>query len=270
MKHMFVVLALSFLVGCAGVKHTSVAMELEFSEALLRTRISEAEQEVVDLTAELKKLDAIDQSAMDEAQKAELRLSRDRLREEKRHHEAVLSPALEQLTKIQQDNKSIREANRKSDCNASGIRYYRTSPYLLVYSNGKGGIVWELHHLPDSSKLMSAKPYSWFASLESSFVFDERGRMTKAVAKPDASAVPKAIFDAIESFASELSGSLVGASLDGGTDAEDGHPLPVPHLYKVVVGPAGVEFRGGPANMGPIRSTLVKQPTAAKKEEKKK
>ena len=41
----------------------------------------------------------------------------------------------------------------------TGIRYYEPSPYLLIYSNARGGLKWQVVYLPDQTKLMMAKPH---------------------------------------------------------------------------------------------------------------
>src|SRR6266446_8651669 len=65
----------------------------------------------------------------------------------------------------------VRNANAEADSNFKGVRYYGTSWYLLVHSDGKGNIVWKVLELPDQTKLMSAHPYNYFARLEVQMTF---------------------------------------------------------------------------------------------------
>ena len=57
-------------------------------------------------------------------------------------------------------------ASSSADRCVNGIRYYQNSLYLLVYSDGKGGIVSEFMYLPDTTKKMVACPHNFAADLD--------------------------------------------------------------------------------------------------------
>jgi hypothetical protein len=139
------------------------------------------------------------------------------------------------------------EADRRS----TGVRYYATSPYLLVYSNGKGGIITELKYLPDPAKKMAAAPAATLANVEATLTFD-RGVLTSAVTKGDATAVPTAIVKAVETIAP----ALLAALNEAATEKE--LIMPAPHIYKVVVNGTSVSFRGGKGDAD-FKVTLLPQ-----------
>jgi len=41
---------------------------------------------------------------------------------------------------------------KKQDCEARGIRYYDSSPYLLVQTDNQGGLTSDFMYLPDQNK----------------------------------------------------------------------------------------------------------------------
>jgi hypothetical protein len=53
-----------------------------------------------------------------------------------------------------------------------GFVYYESSPYLLIYPDGKGQVSWEIKYLADPKKKRIAKPSVFFAKLDSTLVFD--------------------------------------------------------------------------------------------------
>lgn len=129
-------------------------------------------------------------------------------------------------------------ATEDDDLRATGIRYYGASPYLLVYSNGKGGIVTELKYLPDPAKKMSAEPKATLANVDATLSFSN-GVLTSSVETGDATAVPTAILKAAEAIAPALLAAL------NETDTGKELIMPAPHIYKVIVNGNTVSFRGG-------------------------
>src|SRR5262249_34910541 len=129
-------------------------------------------------------------------------------------------------------------ATDDDDLKDTGIRYYGTSPYLLVYSNGKGGIVTQLMFLPDPAKKMSASPKATLADVDATLDFDH-GMLTSAKVTGDATAVPPAIAKAVEAIAPALLAAL------NETATEKELIVPAPHIYKVVVEGSTVSFLGG-------------------------
>jgi len=123
-----------------------------------------------------------------------------------------------------------------ADEQALGFRYYEESPYILVYSDGGGGLVSDLVYLPDLTRKMSARPYQFLASNTTKLVFSN-GVLTHSVSEPDSSVVPKAVVEAAKSVALAL---VKKDALDEATAAKDpsqGGPLeiPLPRLFKLVV-----------------------------------
>jgi hypothetical protein len=139
-----------------------------------------------------------------------------------------------------------REVSESNDDKADGIRYYQASPYLLVHSDGKGGIVWKIVYLPDQTKKMVAKSVNFLAKTESALTFDN-GVLTSSKDVLTADTVPKAIVEAVQKAAS----SFLAMARAEVSEQE----IPRPHLYKIVVTGAVVEFYGGPADV-PIKVTV--------------
>ncbi len=112
----------------------------------------------------------------------------------------------------------------KSDAGdaGEGIRYYQSSPYLLVYSDSKGGLKWQVLYLPDQTKKMMA----------------------------DTTELPKAVFAAVQSAASLLVKALEAAA----------PKVPAPYLYKIVVTGEDIKFIGGQGDTGIIVSIKEANP----------
>ncbi|MGC4041934.1 MAG: hypothetical protein QM710_14415 [Flavobacterium sp.] len=140
---------------------------------------------------------------------------------------------------------------QKVDSNdeGSGIRYYNSSPYLLVYSNGKGGLVSQIVYLPDPNKKMSASPTSFLASNQLTMEFS-KGVYTTGKNTADGTAVSSAIIKAIETAAP----ALLAALNEPLTERE----VPAPYLYKIVVEGSQVSFIGGQGDTT-IKVNILKQ-----------
>ena len=110
-----------------------------------------------------------------------------------------------------------------ADDAAGGIRYYETAPFLLVYSDGKGGLQSQILYLPDRTRMRSIDPYAYFASNEATLVFDH-GILTQGKTVVDETLVPKAIVGVLEKAATA---ALAGALNEAGGDA----PPDRPHLF---------------------------------------
>lgn len=142
-----------------------------------------------------------------------------------------------------------------ADRTSTGIRYLGTSPYLLAYSDGKGGmVVSKVLFLPDPAKKMATRLTSQLAEVGGTLEFD-RGVLTSASATGDATTVPTAILKAVESLAP----AALAAVLDD-PDKAKGAPfiVPGPYLFKIVVDSGAPYLLGGPANT-PIKITLLPQ-----------
>lgn len=130
---------------------------------------------------------------------------------------------------------SIKEANARRDADFKGVRYYGTSMYLLVHSDGKGNIVWKILELPDQTKLMSARPYNVLARLEVQMTF-VNGSLNRTSQLVDATVVPRALIEAAAKVAPLLAPF----------DVTKAYTVPAPRLYKIVSTPKGYEFLGSP------------------------
>jgi len=151
---------------------------------------------------------------------------------------------------IRRENRNIELRNDAQDRRLTGLRFYQPSPYLLVYSDGKGGINWEIHHLPDPTKKMSAKPYNFLSSLKFTLTIDESSQvMTKATEIGDSTAAPKAVLKAIK----ELVPAIKGALLNAIGESKRLGLIPTPHLYKIVTDKKGTRLIGGQGDVSAIR-----------------
>ena len=160
--------------------------------------------------------------------------------------------------------------------NNDGVRYYNSSPYLLVYTNGKGGLVTQILFIADPEKKMSVKVNSFLASAQTTMEFTN-GVYKNAKSTIDATAVPQAMIKAIQAAGSEF---LSVANAPAGAGAE--RSMPAPHLYRILINGNTVSFIGGEGDT-PIHVNLLEpdknSPPAApgggagkteeKKEEKK-
>lgn len=143
------------------------------------------------------------------------------------HHERVLSGAEQAEESARQ--KEIAKARPKDspptldEAVVNGIYYYQSSPYLLVYSDGKDKLQWKIIHLPDQTKKMVARPENILASLETTMTF-ENGVLKVATDVGDETAIGKAIIDAAKGVLSQ------------GLKMALGGPSSVPfYLYKIEV-----------------------------------
>lgn len=119
----------------------------------------------------------------------------------------------------------------------SGIRYYRAAPYLLVYSDAKGGLQWQVLYLPDQSRPMMAQPIVIGGRSEVTFEF-RNGILAGSTAVGDTTEVPKAILAAVQAALPLIAGALEAPKAPPVT-------VPAPYLYKIVVRGNAVEFVGG-------------------------
>jgi hypothetical protein len=127
-----------------------------------------------------------------------------------------------------------------------GIPYYEGTHYLLVHSDGKGGINWKILFLPDRNKKRVADPTVVLASLNTTLTFTN-GMLGQSKEVADTTGVPKAIIAAVEKAAALL------APLNA--DLEKPHQLPPPHLYRMTWTSDRLQLVGGPADE-PINITL--------------
>jgi len=143
--------------------------------------------------------------------------------------------------------KIIRDENRKADAEATGIRYYAPSYYLLVYPDGRGGLQWHLYLLPDQGKLLTVKPYNELARLKTTLHF-QNGLLTKSSEFVDSTGLARAALRTLAEVAPAL---LKAAAMDEGKTDDVGNV----HLYKLVFHNGDVLLRGGPCTTA-VKATL--------------
>lgn len=137
----------------------------------------------------------------------------------------------------------------------SGIRYYDTSPYLLIYPSHGGGIHASIEHLPDPTKKMSVDPYAYMAKNKSILTFTS-GVLTKTEENIDTTVVPVAILDTIKGAA-----DIFFEAFNTVVDKENEYVMPAPSIFKIVYVDDQVLLVGGTADTV-VKMTVV--PQAAK------
>lgn len=147
-----------------------------------------------------------------------------------------------------------RPLTEREDATDLGIRYYGLSPYLIAYSNGKGGVATEIKYLPDPAKKMSVTPETTLADIKSTLQF-ENGALTSATDTGDATAIPQAVRAAVEKLGTALIAGA-GNEPDGLNPAEG--QVPAPYIYRIVVRTGGVDLIGG-HRPEPFHVTLLPQ-----------
>jgi hypothetical protein len=146
-------------------------------------------------------------------------------------------------------SKELQPASKgKADNSVEGIRYYESSPYLLVYSDGKGGLVSKLIHLPDLTKKRVIQPFAYLAANNSTLTFTN-GMLTQSKVVADETVVPKAVIGVLQQTAMAALGKSFNVA---GAPTTPHHPPP--YLFKVelsngqakLVGERGMDAKGNP------------------------
>lgn len=125
--------------------------------------------------------------------------------------------------------------HQRENSDSDGIRYYMNAPYLIVYSNGRGGLQWQIRYLPDQTKVMTAKPHVFGARLEMTMNF-QNGVLATSSVSGDSAGVPKAVIAAVQNVLPLLAKAAAGTPTTPG--------FPAPSLYKIVVNGDNVTFIG--------------------------
>jgi hypothetical protein len=153
-------------------------------------------------------------------------------------------------------NPAYGAGGKYTDEEADGIRYYESSPFLLVYSDGRGGLNSQLLFMPDLTKKRVVDPFAVLASNASTLTFTN-GVLTQGKTVVDETVVPKATLGALTQVATALIKGTLNAA--GQTPTAE---LPPPQLFKIVlgkdgsarlVGGGGVDAQGNPR---PIEVTI--------------
>lgn len=133
-------------------------------------------------------------------------------------------------------------ADAKADAAANGFRYYDTSPFLLLYTDARGGIRSELLYLPDTTKKRAITPYHYAAGNDTVLTFDQ-GRLVQARSAVNETVLPAAVLKSLESIAA--------ARLTAGPD----NTIPAPYLFRIIkqggdwalAGQQALDLHGQPA-----------------------
>lgn len=137
------------------------------------------------------------------------------------------------------------ELNEKADnAYTKGIRYYLSSPYLLVYTDGKGNLLWKIYNLPDPTKLMVAEPTQFLAKSTSNLTFTN-GILTSSHIDTDSTGFPKAVISALEKVLPLLAADAPQQKTD----------IPAPILYKLAIRGDKIELIGT-QSMDPIHVSI--------------
>jgi len=124
---------------------------------------------------------------------------------------------------------TVKKVDLAHDADYDGVRYYRSSLYLLVHTDNAGGLTAEPMYLPDPSKLMSAHPYAYLSSNTGSMEF-ANGVLTTSEMDVDSTVVPKAVLSALQAVAV----AAIGAGNATQTTTQP-PTVPLPKIFKVEV-----------------------------------
>lgn len=120
-----------------------------------------------------------------------------------------------------------------------GIRYYEQAPYLLISTNGKGGVTGQIKFIADVTAKRSINPFAILSQNESTLTFDN-GVLTQGKSTVDETTVPRAIVTALEKVASA---AMAAANAPG--DEPQQIDIPLPRLYRIVITSTTVSLEGG-------------------------
>jgi hypothetical protein len=136
------------------------------------------------------------------------------------------------------------------DDKATGVRYYESSPYLLVYPNGRNGLRWQILYLPDQSKEMEACPNSIGGRSELTMYF-QNGMLASNTGLVDSTAIPKALIAAVQAAIPTIAGLREAMPVE-----PTQRLVPAPSLYKIVVRGDKVAFYGCKGDVDVIVPTI--------------
>jgi hypothetical protein len=128
-----------------------------------------------------------------------------------------------------------------TDAKVSGIRYYEPAPFILVHTDGKGGLVSRLIYLPDTTQKLAIDPYAYLAKNNTTLTFTN-GMLSQTRSVIDETIVPKGIIEGLKTAA-------VAAAKAKGFDLPQGESvtkIPAPALFRVIVNADGsIHLLGG-------------------------
>ena len=146
------------------------------------------------------------------------------------------------------------DSSEDTDGTRTGIRYYNSAPFILAYSDGKGGVTSEIVYLPDTTRVMSLDATAFFAQNKSVMSF-ERSVLTTSKTSANAAEVPKAIIEAAKSIA-------VAQQVGSGNvpDVNTRNLILAPYLFRIHYDPTTKKWElvGGEAKSR-VKSTFVRE-----------
>lgn len=148
-------------------------------------------------------------------------------------------------------------SNEDTDGSSTGVRYYNSAPFLLAYSDSKGGIVTELFYWPDTTRVLSLDTTAFFAQNKTELTFEDSILITSNT-EADATALPKAVITAAKGIATAaLSGNVPTAGSE--------KTVPAPSLYRIHYGADPEDPKNkiwqlvGGEGAVPIKTTYVRE-----------
>jgi len=138
-----------------------------------------------------------------------------------------------------------------AESKANGFRYYQPAPFLLVHSDGKGGVTGDIVWLPDTTDEMSARPFAVLASNNAQLKFSN-GMLSEASSQVDETVVPNAILSAVGKI---LTG-VVAAEAPLAESPAPPDTAPPPYLFRVIIKGGEIELFGVGAPNEPIHATV--------------
>jgi hypothetical protein len=135
-----------------------------------------------------------------------------------------------------QDSRPIQTL--EEDRRATGFRYYESSPYILVYSDGKS-LKSDLIYLPDRNRKMSIEFFDFLSTNTAKLTFSN-GVLTSSDVESDSTIIPKAVVEAAKQAA-------VAAAKGGAFSTVDKNvfKVPPPYLFKFIVHGAKTKLVAG-------------------------
>lgn len=125
-----------------------------------------------------------------------------------------------------------------TDGTGTGIRYYDSAPFLIIYSDGMGGLKWQIRYLPDQTRIMTATPTVIGGHTEMTLYF-QNGMLGSVSTLGDTTEVPKALIGAVQTALPFLIGVAEGPKPPG---------FPAPYIYKLIVNNDKITFIGKQGN----------------------
>ena len=100
----------------------------------------------------------------------------------------------------------------KDEAKAKGLRYYDTSPYILMYRQNDQWVS-QLIYIDDQTKEYQATVWAWLSQNNSSFTFSTNGVLTDISSALDTTVIPNAVLTAAAGLGAKLASGSGGNQL---------------------------------------------------------